>query len=357
MRLGLIIYGSLDSVSGGYIYDRTLVEYLSHQGAQVEIISLPWRNYGYHLSHNLSWALFRRLRQASLDLLLQDELNHPSLFWLNRQLRGRVRYPILAIVHHLRSSEAHPAWQNRFYRWVEERYLRTVDGFIFNSQTSRASVEGLVGPGRRAIVAQPGRCRLRFSLTPAQIASRAQQPGPLRIVFVGNVIPRKGLHTLLEALSYLPRESWRLDVVGRLEGAPAYVRSIRQQVAALGLSAQVALCGFLSDAELAKRLASSHLLSVPSTYEGFGIVYLEGMGAGLPAIASTAGAAHEMIAHGHNGFLVPPGDSSTLAGHVGALIQDRGRLTDMSLVAHERYQSFPTWSQSTERIYQFLRTW
>jgi glycosyltransferase involved in cell wall biosynthesis len=125
----------------------------------------------------------------------------------------------------------------------------------------------------------------------------------------------------------------------------------------LGLADLVTLSGFLPDAELAARLTGSHLLAVPSSYEGFGIVYLDGMGAGLPAIASTAGAAHEVINHGHNGFLVPPDDPAPLAQHVGALIEDRERLIQMSLAAVERYRSFPTWSQSSERIYQFLQTW
>jgi hypothetical protein len=148
VRVGLVIYGSLDTVSGGYIYDRMLVEHLRRQGEQVEIISLPWRNYGRHLVDNASPTLYHRLRQVSLDVLLQDELNHPSLFCLNRRLQAQVGYPIIAIVHHLRCSEARPAWQNRLYRWVERRYLSTVDGFIFNSQTTKAAVKGVLGMER-----------------------------------------------------------------------------------------------------------------------------------------------------------------------------------------------------------------
>ena len=44
MRIGLVIYGSLDTLSGGYLYDRMLDEHLRRQGDEVEIISLPWRN-------------------------------------------------------------------------------------------------------------------------------------------------------------------------------------------------------------------------------------------------------------------------------------------------------------------------
>ncbi len=52
MKIGLIIYGSLEIVSGGYLYDRKLVEFLKDQGDQVEIISLPWRGYLRSLADN-----------------------------------------------------------------------------------------------------------------------------------------------------------------------------------------------------------------------------------------------------------------------------------------------------------------
>jgi hypothetical protein len=86
MKIGLLIYGSLETVSGGYLYDRRLVEYLRAQGDEVQVLSLPWRNYARHLADNLSAGWLRQLRSLRIDILLQDELNHPSLFWMNRRL-------------------------------------------------------------------------------------------------------------------------------------------------------------------------------------------------------------------------------------------------------------------------------
>ena len=57
MHIGLIIYGSLDTLSGGYLYDRKLVEYLRSQGDIVKVIPLPWRNYAAHLTDNLHFKL------------------------------------------------------------------------------------------------------------------------------------------------------------------------------------------------------------------------------------------------------------------------------------------------------------
>jgi glycosyltransferase involved in cell wall biosynthesis len=354
VRLGLVLYGSLDAVTGGFIYDRMLVEYLEGQGDRVEVISLPWYGYGRGLAANLDDGVLERLSRGRFDLLVQDELAHPSLFWLNRRLKRQAAYPIVALVHHLRSSEARPAWQNYLYRKVERLYLNSVDGFIFNSRTTREVVESLIGPGRPGVVAYPGGDRLPGGLTPEQIQSRAAAPGPCTIIFVGALIRRKELRTLITALAALTRRDWRLWVVGSTEADPDYAAAIQRQIAEAGLCGQVSLEGVLSPEALAGRLARSHLLAVPSSYEGFGITYLEGMAFGLPALASTAGAAKEIISHGENGFLVPPGDAAALSGCLGLLMENRDQLLAMSLKARESFSRHPTWAETGAKIYRFL---
>ena len=95
MRIGLLIYGSLDTLSGGYLYDRKLVEHLRQAGDSVEIVSIPWRSYPAHLADNLSLRLYRRLRDLPVDILLQDELNHPSLALVNRTAAAAFNRAIL----------------------------------------------------------------------------------------------------------------------------------------------------------------------------------------------------------------------------------------------------------------------
>lgn len=356
MRVGLVIYGSLETVSGGYLYDRKLVEHLQRQGDDVEVISLPWRSYARHLLDNFSIALRRRLQAGRFDVLLQDELNHPSLFWLNERLRRLLPYPVFSIVHHLRSSELHPAWQNRLFFRIERRYLRSVDGFILNSQATRQTVEqaGVNLAAWPHLVACPAGDQLAPHISTAEIACRAAEPGPLRIVFLGNLIPRKGLHTLLAALQQAPAAACTLSVVGSQQVDPGYVRAIRRQIDRSGLVDRVRLLGRLPLDDLAACLRAHHLLVVPSTYEGYGIVYLEGMGFGLPAIAATAGAAGEIITPEVDGFLVPPGDAAALAGCLARLALDRPLLHQWSLAARQRYLAQPTWEQTAARIRSFL---
>jgi len=356
VRVGLLIYGSLDILTGGFLYDRLLVDYLRREGDEVEVISLPWRTYGRHLSDNVSAAFFQRLCRASCDVLIQDELNHPSVWWLNRRLKQRAGYPLVSIVHLLRSSEARPAWQNRFYRWVERRYLQTLDGLIFNSRTTGRQVEALIGPGCPSVVAYPGCDHVRPTLSPDAIAARAEQPGALRVLFIGNLIPRKGLHVLIEALAGLPQADWQLTVIGALDMDPAYVRRLRRQIDQVGARAQIRLLGALPHEHVVPHLASHQVLAVPSLYEPFGIVYVEALGFGQPVMATTVGAAHEIISHGREGFLVAPGDSPSLARHLSHLHADRRELVRMSLAARQRYHSCPTWDDSARRIRHFLST-
>lgn len=354
VRVGLIIYGSLQTVSGGYLYDRKLVERLRKQGDHVEIFAQTWRSYPRRLSDNLSASFLRDLRQAPLDLLLQDELNHPSLFWLNRRLRPTVRYPIVSIVHHLRSHEARPTWQNRLYALAERSYLASVDGFVCNSAATLRDVAGLAESSPPAVVAPPAGDRWPVSLAEAQIEARASAPGPLRIIFVGNLTPRKGLHTLLSALAHLPAGAATLTVVGSPGVDPAYAAACRRQAGQAKLGDSVTFCGSLTDAELAAELSNHQVLAAPSSYEGFGIVYLEGMGFGLPAIATTAGGASEIVSDGENGFLLKPGDAGALAATLRRLSADRALLARLSLAARRRFEAHPTWDETTAAIHRFL---
>jgi len=366
MRVGIIIYGSLQTRSGGYLYDRKLVEYLERQGDTVQIISLPWRSYAAHLLDNLSFRLpdsqtaagHQRLArafeaaqsgQADFDILIQDELNHPSLILAN--LREHP-YPVVSLVHHLRCSELRPRWQNAFYRRIETSYLRSVDGFIFNSQTTRDVVQRLIGADKPAVIGYPPTDTFGDPIAETEIIARADGE-QLRILFVGNVIRRKGLHILLQAAKKLGPKV-RVDIVGSLDSEPGYAGQMQAFVLKHDLSTFVRLHSALEGEALKAKLRSAHVLVVPSSFEGYGIVYLEGMGFGLPAIGTAAGAAREIISDGVDGFLVRPGDSDFLAGRLGTLQENRELLIRMSLAARQRYLRQPAWEETAPQIREFL---
>lgn len=351
MRVGIVVYGSLSTTSGGYLYDRKLVEYLRGADVPVEVIELPRRTYPRHLLDNLNPGVWKRLEAASVDVLVQDELCHPSLSWLNGRLDREC--PIVSIVHHLRSSESHTIPNTWLYRQIERRYLRTVDGVICGSRTTCRDVDRLA-PSHSSVVVYPGTGRFDPAIDATTIESRARESGPLRIMFVGNIVPRKALHTLIQGLARLPDESWLLTVVGDRTTAPDYVDSLERRIDRLGLHERVRFTGRLSDTDVEAALTHGHLLAVPSTYEGFGIAYLEGMGFGLPPLATTAGGASELVTDTENGLLVRPENPEVIARRIRPLIDDRDRLARLGRAARNRYEAHPTWNETMERAHSFL---
>jgi hypothetical protein len=101
MHIALVIYGSLNEVSGGFLYDRKLVEHLQQRGHEVTVIPLPWRSYGRSLVDNGSHCLLRRMQGGEFAVIVQDELIHPSVFQLVRKPEefetsmSCLRYPIV----------------------------------------------------------------------------------------------------------------------------------------------------------------------------------------------------------------------------------------------------------------------
>ena len=356
IRLAWVVDGDLDQLSGGYLYDRIVVGDLRRHGVEVEVLSLPTGPYGLRLLQGAPPAIEQSLLSSPFDIVVQDELSHPALIRLNRRLAQEAPgLQRVALVHHLRASEPRPWPARLLYRQIEISYLRSVDSFIFNSRTTRAVVQALVGSSRPSIVALPGADRLGPAIKPHTVEQRAGEPGPLRILFVANVIPRKGLHTLVEALARLPRGMTTLTIAGNDRLEPAYTRRVSGAIQRFRLDDEVTFVGLLERDTLAEAMESHHVLAVPSSYEGYGMAYLEGMGRGLPAIAGSDGGPREFVRDDQNGYLVRAGDPGDLAAKLQSLATDRQRLARLSLSALETYRNHPTWSDTGASVLRFVQ--
>lgn len=356
LKIGLLIYGSLNSKSGGYLYDRELAAYMSRQGERVEIVSLAWRSYSKHLGDNWHHGFWRLLHSADFDLLLQDELNHPSLFLLNHALRRRVTYPLLSIVHHLRVDEPyHSPALRPIYRAIEQHYLQTVDGFIFNSETTRRAVFALSPHPKPFIVAPPSVGHCPNHLPNQLIVERAQEP-TLNLLCVGAITPRKNQLLLLQSMSQLRDLPIYLTLVGDDRADPHYTWRVQQQIAQRNLRQRVRLYGNLPSAELDHLYSHAQIFVLPSLYEGFGIAYLEAMSYGLPCLATPNGAQKELIRHNREGRFFSADDSTALAQHIRELWHNRPLLTQLALAARARFAEMPTWEQTGATIHHFLHT-
>jgi glycosyltransferase involved in cell wall biosynthesis len=354
MHIGLIIYGSLDTLTGGWIYDRLVAEHLREQGHTVEVISLKRRNYVRNMADNFSRDLYRRLRDHDCRLLLEDGLNHPSLFRLNLRLKQNCSRPIVSIVHQVLCRQPLNRLQQFFYRSIERRYFQSVDGFIFNSQTTRINVGSLIDLKQPLLVAYPGGDRLGHLASDADIASKCRQIGPLKLIFVGNLTPNKGVLPLIAGLARLPQESWRLSLIGSLTMDRGYVQKVRALIARFGMEGQVDIAGPLDGPDLVRRLTASQVFVLPFSYEGFGIACLEAMAWGLPVIGSCAGALKEFVQDDVNGCLVTPGDVTAFAQKIFRLHRDRRLLARYGVAALRTFHQRPRWTDSLRNIHLFL---
>ena len=360
---GIVVYGDLNPRSGGYRYDRELADHLLERGWKLEVVSLPERSW----SPPAVSAPGLVARLEACDIVVVDAYCAPSVYCTIRGLET----PVVALVHYLRSaagSDEHREWVDRA---VERAFLSAADAFVYNSEPIRSAVEQLCdgdGPagdrgetvstpdatvaGSPAIVAPPAGDRLGNA--PA-FTTDGPQPDPFRVVAVGTVTPRKGIDTLVRGLSRLEGVDWRLQVVGDTTAEPGYTAELRALADRLDVAESVTFAGRVSDAALRTALRRAHVLAVPSRYEPFGIVYVEGMAFGLPAIASAHGGASDVV-NEENGALVPPEDPDAVAAAIEPLATDSARLARASHAARETAAAHPTWADTCDQIRRFLAT-
>lgn len=138
-----------------------------------------------------------------------------------------------------------------------------------------------------------------------------QSPGPFQILFVGSLIIRKGIHVLLDALSWADLPDATLILNGK---ADAVVQRLlaehRPRLAEKGISLRV------DPGDPRRYHKTASVLVLPSLEEAYGIVVPEAMAAGLPIIISDHVGAREVVKHGENGFIFPSGNSMKLSEHL-----------------------------------------
>jgi len=162
----------------------------------------------------------------------------------------------------------------------------------------------------------PGLPQARFmTFSDTDIFRRTERRIPVAeaddIVYAGVLIPRKGLHHLLNAFAALDHARAQLHLVGFAENA-AYAETLRRQAVALGISERAHFVGAVSQRELARYFAAARVMALPSLSEGLGRVVVEAMLLGTPVIGSRVGGIPDLIRDGENGYLVEAGNEAEL---------------------------------------------
>ncbi|MGO0123556.1 1,4-alpha-glucan branching protein domain-containing protein [Desulfothermobacter acidiphilus] len=145
-------------------------------------------------------------------------------------------------------------------------------------------------------------------------------PEPL-IVFLGRLVPEKGVQDLIRALALIRKEvpGARLVICGR----GYYEGELRELVRREGLEEAITFAGFVDGQAREALLREAAVAVFPSHYEPFGIVALEAMAAQVPVVVGDTGGLSELVEHGVDGFRFPPGDHLLLARYVIELLRHR----------------------------------
>ncbi len=145
-----------------------------------------------------------------------------------------------------------------------------------------------------------------------------------RLLYVGQLVPHKGVHTAIEGFARLARDV--PDVTFTIVGGtvqPAYREQLHEQVRKLGLTPRVHFTGAVSRERLPEMYRSHDILVFPSLWEEpFGIVLLEAMASGLAVVATGTGGSREILEDGENALLFSPKDPKGLAAALRRLTSD-----------------------------------
>jgi len=140
------------------------------------------------------------------------------------------------------------------------------------------------------------------------------EPKEDTLLYAGVLIPRKGLHFLLQAFNQVASSvpSARLLLVGRGQN-PSYAHELKSMVNRLGVEEKVEFIDEVPQRELARLMQACRAFVLPTLSEGLPRVILEAMACGKPVIGSKVSGIPEVIEEGRTGFLIPPGDVEALA--------------------------------------------
>ena len=349
MGLALLVPGALDQVTGGYLFDRQVVDGLRAAGREVTVVELAGRHPDADVpAREAAARALREMPDGRAAVI--DGLALPAFVDCLAHEASRLR--LIGFVHHPLALETGlSAADAQAYAALEAGLWPLLRGVICPSaHTARAVIAAGVAPARVA-VAMPGTHHPVAAMTGAWPSVR---PGgqratrPLRMLAVGTVTPRKGHRLLIEALAGLQDLDWQLVCVGSLERDAACAGTLREAIDANALAARVILCGEQSPQALARAYQEADLFVLPSYHEGYGMAFAEALAHGLPVVATLAGAIPDTVPPSA-GLLVPPGDVVALRAALRRALGDAGVRADLAAGARRAAATLPDWPAAVHR--------
>ena len=335
--LHFVVPGPLDQLTGGYVYDRHMVEGLRALGWTVELHSLPGR---FPDADEVGRSAFDSTLAALPDRarVVIDGLAMGGLPEIVEAHAGRLR--IVSLVHHPLAEETGISdSEQRRFRESERRGLASCAGAIVSSGFTARVLADFDVPPERVRVVVPG-------TEPARAAVGPASGGPPVLLCVASVTPRKGHEMLVAALARVHDLPWRCVCVGALDRDRGHADAVLRQVADAGLADRIDFVGERTGARLDDTWHRASAFVLASHYEGYGMVLAEALARGLPVVSTTGGAIPHTVP-ADAGILVEPGDDAAFADALRALLAPGGESrAGLAAAARRHAATLPDWQVS-----------
>ncbi|MFI2611067.1 glycosyltransferase [Kitasatospora sp. NPDC018619] len=236
---------------------------------------------------------------------------------------------------------------------IEAALGRSVATVIATCRDEVAELRAMGVPEDRIEVVPCGVDPRRFSPHGPR-APRTDRP---RLLAVGRLVARKGVHLAVDALPRLPGVELLVaggPPVDRLDEEPE-ARRLRARAAELGVADRLVLLGGVSSARMPALLRSADLVLCPARYEPFGIVPLEAMACGVPVVATAVGGHLDTVVHHRTGLLVRPDSTDALTAAVVTMLADPATRAAYGTAGRRRVEHRFAWqsvAESTEQVYR-----
>ena len=331
-HISFVVPGSIDTRTGGYGYDRRIIQGLRALGWRVDLHELA-PSFPCPTPPDLDRAAHVFAGIPDETTVVVDGLAFGAMPELARREADRLR--LVALVHHPLADETglDPSAARHLFDG-ERDALAAARTVVVTSPRTAARLAAYDVPAERIAVIEPG-------TDPAPLA-RGSGRADVAILSVGTLTPRKGYDVLLSALERLRQLGWHFTCVGSLDRDAGYVAQLRARIASSGVASRVTLAGETDDTGLAPLYDRTDLFVLPTLYEGYGMVVAEALARGLPVVSTATGAIPELVADG-SGLVVPPGDADALCTALAHALGDRTARAEMAAAARRVRDRLPTW--------------
>jgi glycosyltransferase involved in cell wall biosynthesis len=353
------IPGDLSTATGGYGYDRKIMQGLRELGWTVVHIELgdgfPWPS-----DATLKSGLSRFSGLAYGCPIVIDGLAFGVMPQEVSLLS--IKHPLIALVHHplaLETGLSEP--QRKHLRESEQQALHFARQVIVTSSATALLMSDYGVADRDVTAILPGTevskkaVKLRTQSSMQHSNNRVKPDEPLKLLSVGTLTPRKGFDVLVRALAQVKDLNWTLTIVGDEKRDADCASRIKNDISHFGLHNRIKLSGTLTEDELATYYVESDIFVLASKFEGYGMAYAEAMAYGLPVIGSNAGAIASTVPP-EAGLLVPPDNVDELASAIRLMVPDLDIRVRLSEGARRASLRQPTWLASAQEFERVLLT-